>query len=189
MSSYQVLEFIIDRLEDIIKHDRENSEKYLNYFKVMIKSTIFKSFSDFSLFDFGVSNFNKDNYDEKKYGRFNSNATTLLFTRSNELITPYYVMGLRTDGFNPGYIVETMYATDNIDRFISGQELVIPTQILMTDQESSELTKLTATSKEKIEIIKMYQNILAQYRISANINIMADYESMLIEDSSRLTKK
>lgn len=154
----------------------------------MIKSTIFLSFSNFSTFDFGMINFNKDNYNEEAYGKFLSNATTLLFTRSNEAITPYYVMGLKYDETEVKTIVETLYAPLEIGRFADSQELIIPTQILVTDKSSMELTKLTSSSKEKMETLRMYKSILASASIQANINIMGDYESILIEDSNKLTK-
>lgn len=187
--SFDVLVYLIDRLDDIIKHDAENTNRFLNYFRVMIKSTIFMSFSDFSSFDFGMITFNKDNYNEEKYGRYGSNSTTLLFTPSNETITPYYFMGLMYDQTVSQNVVETLYAPVEMARFIDNQELVIPTQILITDKSSMELTKLEATSKEKIEILRMYQNLFAKERIQAFINIMGDYESMLIDDSNNLTRK
>ncbi len=186
--SFEILELLINRIDEIIKHDATNKERFLNYFKVMIKCTIFISFSNFSSFDFGVLNFNKDSYDETKYGRFSSNANTLLFTRSNEAVTPYYIMGLKYLEEELKSIVETLYAPLEINQFVDKQELVIPTQILVTDNSTMELTKLTATSKEKLEILKMYQSILASTRVPSNINIMGDYESMLMDYSNKLTK-
>ena len=155
----------------------------------MIKSTIFLSFSNFSTFDFGVINFNKSNYKEEKYGKFLSNATTLLFTRSNESITPYYVMVLKYDEGEMKTIVETLYAPLELGRFVDGQELIIPTQILSTDNSTMELTKLTGTAQEKIEILRMYKSILVGFNIQANINIMDDYQNMLIESLNKVHRK
>lgn len=188
-TSYQVLEWVINRLDDIIKHDRNSKVRYLNYFKVMIKSTILMSFSDFTLFDFGIIDFNKDKYDESKYKKFSSNSTTLLFTPSNEIVMPHYIMGLKKDPIDGKNIVETLYATSNVQDFMDNQTLLIPTQILITDNNNDELTKLTANPKEKIEILRLYQTLIAKNGISANIDIMGDYESMLMENASSLTRK
>lgn len=187
MGSYNLLEHLVENADKIIEHDSKSRKKFINYFKVTIKSTILESFSNFTKFDFGVIKFDKDNYDESKYKRFSSNSTILLFIPSNEIITPHYVMGLKHDDFGK-YIVETMYAAPTVQDFIDNQTLVIPTQILITDNETDVFKKISATPKEKIDILRMYQALLGQTGILAKIDIFSDYESLLIEDVNKLTR-
>jgi len=188
MTSYNLLEHILENADKIIAHDSENRTKLINYFKVTIKSTILQSFSNFSRFDFGVIKFNKEEYDETKYKRFSSNSNILLFIPSNEMITPHYVMGLKLDDSESKYIVETMYATPAVHEFMDNQTLVVPTQILITDNSTDVLQKISATTKEKIDILRMYQALLGQARVETKIDIFSDYESLLIEDVNKLTR-
>ena len=98
-------------------------------------------------------------------------------------------MGLKYDEGEMKTIVETLYAPLELGRFVDGQELIIPTQILSTDNSTMELTKLTGTAQEKIEILRMYKSILVGFNIQANINIMDDYQNMLIESLNKVHRK
>ena len=59
-TSYELLNAIINNIDKILKYDYDKGNRILNYYKIMIKSTIFQKLSDFTQFNFGVINFNKD---------------------------------------------------------------------------------------------------------------------------------
>ena len=75
------------------------------------------------------------------------------------------------------YAVETLLARDNVGNFFSGQEVVIPTQILVTTSNSME--KLEATPNEKLALLNQYKAIIKNYGLNNKLNIYGDYESML----------
>ncbi len=83
------------------------------------------------------------------------------------------------------YVAETLIAPTNTKDFFNNQEVVIPTQILVTTEEKME--KKEASPSEKIALLNQYKSIIETYSIPSRINIYGDYESMLA--SSSVTKK
>ena len=57
------------------------------------------------------------------------------------------------------------------------QELVIPTQILIDNLDN--LSKINATSEEKLALLNLYKFIINTYKLNSRINIFSDYESVL----------
>ena len=181
IGSYGLLSAVIDSANDILEYDREKRAcAGLNYYRIGIKCDIFSKLADLSNFHYGCINFDKGIYDEKNPEKpFSSQSNKFLYTPSDETISPYFMMGLKKDDRNEEqHIVETLIACDDPYRFFVGQEVVIPTQIL-TDDEGI-LDKKTATSAEKIRLLREYQNIVNMYQIPNNINIYGDYFSMLM---------
>ena len=182
VSSYMFLEKILERKDAILEYDEKNSScEALNYYRVGIKCDIFSKLADLSKFHYGCINFNHDVYDEKYSAiSFTPQSTKLLYTPSDEVVSPYFMMGIKKDNYynDDQYIVETLMAVDNPVRFFDGQEVVIPTQIL-TDN-NGKLDKNKATAAEKIKLIREYQNIVNEYNILNNLNIFGDYFSSLM---------
>lgn len=185
-NSYELLKRIIERYEDVIKNDSNpNNSRILNYYKVMIKCAIFSKFSDFGQFNFGCINFDRNIYNNSVENVFSSNSTKLLLTESNESITPYFMMGIK-DGNDEKYFPETLFAPENYRDLFVKQELVIPTQILCSD--NNDLTKIEATTKEKLSILNTYKRIIVEYNTKSTINIQNDYENMLKAEEKILIK-
>ena len=133
VTSYDVLKIIIDRAEDIIKHDAtDKSRTLLNYYKIMIRCIAFSKLSTFETFDFGCINFNKEIYHGKGL-TFQGASTKFLFTPSDETITPYFMMGIKEASPNSIYIPETIFASEAIDKMINCQTFLLPIQILIND--------------------------------------------------------
>lgn len=152
----------------------------------MIKCAIFFKLSNFSDFDFGCINFSKETYENNTGDTFNPQSTKFFFTPSDEAITPYFMMGIKKTEDNI-YIPETLFASPEYWKFFLGQELVLPVQILINDQES--LLKLQATPEEKINLLNMYNSIIMSYNTGSYINIFNDYQNMLRENKQkRLTR-
>lgn len=179
-TSFELLEAILEHADEIIKldNDPENKTKIINYYKSQIKCIIFKKLSDFKKIDFCAINFNCDDgqqeYDKQK----------LLFMPSNEAVCPYFFMGIRVS--NPEeeekyhkYIVSTLMAPkkDNTKKFFDNQEVIIPTQILISDNDN--FIKNSATAADRIKLLTMYKAIINEYQIPYKLNISGDYESML----------
>lgn len=159
-------------------NDIRNSRKIVNYYKSQIKCNIFKKLSDFEKFNFAAINYNgqddKYDYDKQK----------LLFVPSNEAVCPYFIMGIKqSTGENQKYIVNTLIAPQEPKKFFDNQEVIIPTQILVSDNDA--LRKLNATADEKIKLLTMYKSIINSYNIPNKLNISGDYESILNDISIR----
>lgn len=179
-TSYDLLEAVLENAEIVAEKDNDirNSRKIVNYYKSQIKCNIFKKLSDFEKFNFAAINYNgqddKYDYDKQK----------LLFVPSNEAVCPYFIMGIKqSTGENQKYIVNTLIAPQEPKKFFDNQEVIIPTQILVSDNDA--LRKLNATADEKIKLLTMYKSIINSYNIPNKLNISGDYESILNDISIR----
>lgn len=180
VSSYMLLCKVIDNIENILDYDKKYSAcKGLNYYRIGIKCDIFSKLTNLSDFNYGCINFNKDIYNRENTNRtLASQSSKFLYTPSDEVISPYFMMGIRPDNNDSKYIAEILLACSNPKSFFVSQEVIIPTQILTDD--NGYLNKRIATSNEKIKLLKEYQNIVNQYNIPNMINIYGDYYSMLM---------
>ena len=180
VSSYELIELIIDNMETIalLDNDRDNKAKAINYYKSSIKCAIFNKLCNFDKINFGAINFNGDrdyiDYDKQK----------ILFISSNEAIVPYFMMVIKEDNTdNTGkYVPVSLMAPENPLEYFENQEVVIPTQILVSD--NSNLSKVIATPEDKIRLLTMYSDIINKYRIPNMINIYGDYLATLNELSN-----
>ena len=190
--SYELLQLIIDNMDEVLKFDYNCNGKALNYYRIMVKCAIFEKLSDFSRFNFGVINFDKDTYQRQSNCQISSNSNKFLYVQSNEPSAPYFMMGILPQDKpeqildeQDKYVAETLIAPTNTKDFFNNQEVVIPTQILVTTEEKME--KKEATSSEKIALLNQYKSIIETYNIPNRINIYGDYENMLA--ASSVTKK
>lgn len=176
-SSFDLLEAILEHADKVVEldNDSSNKAKIINYYKSQIKCSIFKKLSDFESFDFGAINFNPND------GKYEYDKQKLLFVPSNEAICPYFFMGIRIpDEYDSKkYIVSTLLAPKQEDTktYFDNQEAMIPTQILVSDDDN--LTKKCATAADKIRLLTMYKAIINQYGLQNKLNISGDYETML----------
>lgn len=179
-TSYDLLEAILEKAEIVAEKDNDirNSRKIVNYYKSQIKCNIFKKLSDFEKFNFAAINYNG------KDDRYDYDKQKLLFVPSNEAVCPYFIMGIKQGtNENQKYIVNTLIAPQEPKKFFDNQEVIIPTQILVSDNDA--LRKLNATADEKIKLLTMYKSIINSYNIPNKLNISGDYESMLNDISVR----
>ena len=185
-NSFNILKKIIERADDVVKNDSNpQNPKIMNYYKSMIKSAIFMRLSQFDKFNFGCINFNKDFYNATGDNSFAPQSTMLLFTQSNEALTPYFMMGIKKEE-NGKYIPETLFAPINFADFFRQQELVLPTQILACT--NFELNKMAATNEEKLHLLNLYKSIIGTYGTESYINIFNDYENLLVSKSTEKIK-
>lgn len=205
ISSYELLNVISDKFEKIIEFDmREDCNiKFINYYKVLIKSRIFSKLGSLSDFKYACINFDKEeflkNNDNKKY---NSKSTKFLYLPSDEPICPYFAMGILPDvehyiqdnniedddtyminDNDVPHIVETLIAIDNPKPFFQNQEVVIPTQILL--DTNAKLNRFNADATRKKDLLKEYRNIITEYNLDNRINIYSDYFAMLSKEEEK----
>ena len=180
MSSFELIELIIDNMDAValLDNDKNNKAKAINYYKASIKCAIFNKLCNFDKINFGAINFNGD-----KTG-FDYNKQKILFIPSNEAIVPYFMMIIREDAadYDGKYIAASLIAPENPLYYFKNQEVIIPTQILVSD--NSNLSKVVAAPEDKIRLLTMYSDIINKYRIQNNINIYGDYLSILNELSN-----
>lgn len=200
--SYELLSSMVERIDDVLEYDEKKQGIILNYYRVMVKCSIFEKLSDFSKFNFGVINFNKDKYEKLSNGTYHGNAEKFLYVQSNEQACPYFMMGIIQQNDETGpkqeeeiainkYVVETLFAPTNVKDFFSNQNVCIPTQILTTTSE--EMIKKEATPANKIALLNQYKAIVSEYDLVNKIDIYSDYMAMLssldIESNKALIKK
>ena len=95
--SYELLTAIVENIEEVLRFDKEdyrNAGKILNYYRIMVKCSIFEKLSDFSRFNFGVINFDKDRYISVSGKNYRGKAEKFLYVQSNEQVCPYFMMGV-----------------------------------------------------------------------------------------------
>lgn len=182
-SSYAVLNRIVDNGDKVIANDGVNFNKFLNYYKVMIKTSCFETLSDFNEFNFGVVNFNKTFFENNVGNKFLPSSNKFIFSQNDEALIPYCMMGLTKDNDTEIMIPETILAPTNFEDYLYNQELLLPIQLLINDDEN--LTKLVATSEEKIRMLNLYKSIIQTYHTGSYINIYNDYETILRDDVAK----
>ena len=185
--SYGFLQLLLEHIDDVLKYDYEHGEIF-NYYKMMVKCSIFEKLSNFSDFNFGVINFDRPLYVQNSNGQtFYGNAEKLLYVQSNEQNCPYFMMGILKDGYDnqeksqSNYVVETLFAPNNVRNIFNGQKVVIPTQILII---GTDMEKIEATAREKLALINQYKAIVAEYNIPNNIDIYGDYLATLSREDN-----
>ena len=183
LSSYDLLQLILEHAEQVARYDNDLShkEKAINYYKSGIKSEIFNKLSNFEQFNFGAINY------EPGDGKYDYSSQKKIFIPSNEAVCPYFMMGIKKDEeANNDYIVSTLFAPIAPKQYFENQEVIIPTQILVSDNDN--LKKIQATASEKLRLLTMYKSIINDYKIPNRINIYGDYEATLNEDSIKYLK-
>lgn len=184
IGTHNILKTIINRAEEVVNNDSNPyNYKILNYYKVLIKSIIFSKISNFENFDFGCINYKNPLDSQEKSISYMDGCEKVLFTESNEAITPYFMMGLVYDETEDMYVPKTSVAPQEFTNLFQNQELIIPTQVLTNDDEN--FIKKVATNKEKLAIFNMYKRIIGLYRTDSYINIFNDYENMLLTEESK----
>ena len=182
-NSYTVLTKIIENGDKVIENDRDNYNKFLNYFKLMVKTSCFDKLADFNEFNFGFINFNKDTYQNVINKPYSPMSTKYIFSSNDEALIPYCMMGLKNDNDTDIMIPETFIAPLNFPDYLMQQTLLLPIQMLIND--GYELTKLVATSEEKIRILNLYKSLIKQYDTGSFIDIFNDYETILRDDCAK----
>ena len=170
-SSYDLLEMILENSDKVAQFDNDinNRAKAINYYKSAVKCAIFNKLVNFEKFNFGVINYigekEEIDYDKQK----------IFFIPSNEALAPYFMMFLKKD--NEKFVVSSLTAPNDPLCYFDNQEVIIPTQILISDNDN--LIKVSATAEEKINLLTMYSSIISKYNLPNKINIYGDYESIL----------
>src|SRR5574344_2192705 len=132
INSFELVKLLLLNKEKVLNFDYENAQKNnniraINYYKTSIKCDIFNKMANLSEFNYGCINFNKDKFIELYPDvAFSSKSTKFLYTTSDEVVSPYYMMGIKIDEIktkavsfdeekNDTYIVETLMAPENIE--------------------------------------------------------------------------
>lgn len=182
IDAYSLLTRIVENGDEVIANDKNNYNKFLNYYRLVVKTSCFEKFSDFNDFNFGVINFDKDIYYNATQKVFAPNSTKLLFSQSDEALIPYCMMGLVNDSNAPETMVpETLISPTNFNEFLIKQELLLPIQMLINDEQN--LSKNVATAEEKLRLLHLYKSLIEIYKTESYINIFNDYETVLREDA------
>lgn len=178
-SSINLLEAILENSDKVIQNDNDSTvkEKIINYYKSQVKCEIFKKLSDFSRFNYAAINCGPG---DSKYDCFDSKK---IFIPSNEMTCPYFMMGISSDKQNSQYYVNSLFAPTDVKKHFDDQEVIIPTQIIVSDD--NELKRSKATPEEKIALLTMYKNIIREYNIPNRLNIYCDYEDTLNNEANK----
>lgn len=166
--SYDVLNAILENSDKVVEldNDKQNEYKILNYYKSQIKTEIFEKI-DLERINFGAININE--------------SEKTIYFESNEPLCPYFTIGIIAPESKPDipqrYIIRTLQAPTKIKEMFEDKETTIPTQVLISDENS--LKRIIASPEEKIRLLKMYKNIINTYNIPYKLNTNGDYETIL----------
>ena len=183
LSSFKVLSRIIENGDEVIKNDKDSVNKFLNYYKLMVKTSCFDKLADFSDFNFGCIHFDKNEFERITGKEFLPSTTKFIFSQNDEALIPYCMMGLKQDNSSDDMIPETFMAPMNFSDFLVNQELLLPIQMLINDDQN--LSKIVSTPDEKIRILNLYKSLIQTYNTGSIINIFNDYETVLREKATR----
>ena len=188
-NSYELLKRIIEKEEDVINNDSAcQNTRILNYYKVLVKCSAFEKLSNFISFNFGCINFDKITFEEIIGKDFKPNSTKFFFVPTDDTLVPYILFGLVYNENSSCYAPETIFITPDFYKLFINQELLLPVDIVVHD--NVDLYKLTATSSDKLYLLRMYKSILEYYQTNSFINIYNDYETVLkINSTKENTKK
>jgi len=187
LSSYDLLMALLEHQDDVLEYDLENGGKVLNYYRIRIKCDIFDKLSDFSKFDFGCIIFDDDTYTRTSSKNRLGNATKYFYLPSQESVCPYFMMGINKSETSEYYYVETLVAPTNSRDFFNDQVVVMPTQIVVTNEEA--MHKYSASANEKIHLLNQYKELVQQFQIPNRIDIFGDYLATLAEEARTETKQ
>lgn len=188
--SFELLTSIINNIETVLKFEYDNNLRILNYYRIMIKCSIFEKISDFSRFNFGIIDFDKEKYEKLSNAKFSGNSEKFLYVQSNEAVAPIFMMGILPEKYDEvmgAYAVESLMAPSHIKDFFNEQNTSIPTQILITTSDS--MKKIEATPSEKIFLLNQYKSIINEYGLVNRLNVYGDYESILVEQTQNKVRK
>lgn len=207
--AYELLNALVDHIDDILEYDESRSGKILNYYRIMVKCSIFEKMSNFNKFNFGIINFDKDTYERSSGSMYRGNTEKFLYVQSNEQACPYFMMGIlqnqnkieseeyddsiETSDEEKGkkYVVETLFAPTNVRDFFNDQNVCIPTQILTTTTDA--MIKKEATPAQKLALLNQYKALVSEYGLVNKMDIYGDYlatlSSLDIEGNKTLIKK
>lgn len=177
-TSYDWAKILLDASDLVIQYDKNcNGNRAINYFKSKIKCSIFEKLFELEEFNFGKLQ--------------TEDETKLLYTQSNEPISPYFCIRLKQENLDTNqrqtYIINSLLAPQvkDLGEYFD-HEASIPTQIMVDN--NSDISSKTATAKQKISLLNQYKSIILNYNKKDNINIYGDYISSLQEASKGRAK-
>lgn len=194
-NSYELVERLLDKASSIIDAASSGRQKLLNYYKCRIKCAIFDKLGQFEEFNFGKieqidkkndsihSNDSADNSEQKK--------SILFYTASNEPVCPYFFIRIVPhDGDTSKYVVNSLLAPFNneLKTYFDGVEAAIPTQMIVDDRDNK-LNKIEVNSRQKINLLLEYRQLVNSLGIKDCMNVSADYFSILHELDSIYKKE
>ena len=198
MSSFALLNRIAECMDDVLEYEDKYGNRNLNFYKIRVKCEIFEKMANLMNFNFGCININRSVYEGVNGQALGINSQKLLFTQSNEPISPYFMIGIKPDepmtldagGKNEDdeenpetlegkYIIETLFAPFSPGILFKDQEVTIPTHILF--DKNDVLTKTSATPDQKRKLISIYREIITTYNLNDRLNIYGDYMELLLQ--------
>lgn len=173
ISSYALLTSILENQDNVIAYDREASLRILNYYKALIKSSIFKQVGELEKFNFGM--IKKDD------------VAKSLYMPSSEYVCPYFwVLIDKNEEFSSKYFVKSLLAPSRteLSEYLkkSNGNPVITTQIIVDDTKNS-LRKTEATPDDKLKMLQMHDTISQLTGLPFSVDIGCDYAAVLMENA------
>ena len=188
ITSYALISSLVDNLDNVLGYEERTGNRVLNFYKLAIKADIFLQLPCIEAMSFGCINIDRDVFQQTNNFLLGGNSTRYLYFPSDEVISPYYLLGLLKDTYSRDkYVVETLLAPINYKEYFNSQEVVIPTQILIND--NSKLTKEANSSSVKLGLIKEYNNLTLGCGIDNKLNVYGDYISLLSNDKKDKEKQ
>ena len=174
-TSYELAKVLLDAKDDVIKYDKDKKGyRAVNYFKSKIKCSIFEKLFELEEFNFGKLQSTRN--------------TKLLYTQSNEPISPYFCIRLKSENEEDEnqrqkYIINSLLAPQisELNNYFE-EEASIPTQIMIDD--NSVVSRKIATPQQKIYLLNQYKSIILSNGNTDRLNIYGDYIASLSQEAA-----
>lgn len=179
--TYKLLDLIANNPDEFIRINKESNNELFNFYRINVRNKVFQRFSNFYDLDFGCIHFNNDIVDE--CDKTTMKSRNLLFTESNEILAPYYMVGLADDGHGKNYI-ETLFPNLYSNKMFKNQTITYPISLSVTTPK--DFKQIETSSKQKLDLFKKMKNSLKEYDIKLDYEY--DFENVLAEGARNESK-
>ena len=167
INSYTLINRIIDNADKVIEHDEQGINLILNYYNIMIRTTLFIKMPTFDKFRFGVINFNRYKYENCFEKKFYPKSNKFLLIPTDEELVQFCLIGLNRYNNSNALYPETFMLPSNFQNYLYKQELLMPEEILIHDVYDYE--RINATNENKRNILNLYKSLISMYNTRSRI--------------------
>lgn len=170
--TYQLLQLIAEEPEYFVEMNKQDNYEHFNFYRINVRNKVFQKFSNFYDLNFGCIHFDNESLEEKDQTQMKANK--FLFTESNEILAPYYMMGLAKSQTGNTYI-ETLFPNLYENKMFRNQKITYPISLSITTPK--DFIHKETTNKQKLELYKKLKTNLKEYKI--NLDFEYDFENIL----------
>lgn len=168
VTSYQILKGMLEKKDEVIKHEYDTGNNNVNFYRIFVKSSIFQDATKLNDFTFGVIKLDPLMY-QKMNGIFTKiKSRDLIIFPSENFPTNHSIFGIKKA--NKCILETLMNHTINRD-FVSGQTIAFPTKIekILINGEKEICKEISI--KETIELLNFYKQLVLNAKKDLQLDV------------------